>query len=509
MKKLLFNSRSKNSYVQIFYLFILFVLLQIPADSLARFPFEEGDWIAWGDSRYIYDMEIGKRTVYFATNAGILRWDRLNRNWVYRWYSVPGPLNRAFLLKNCRAIIEDPVNSDVYVRAGGKWYRRMIGTERWEERNPSEQLLQQQEAKKQQKINPQQNLINHDFYSVGTNFELQFRNLSWEFAMGMDDNRGRHFFAWNGYGIGIADATTSMLELYPMGPGAAMTMDVVGDEIWCASRLDHEFGWVWHRDRNASKWTFDHPQIEWGLEPANANRMKIGPDGTIWLATDQGVSYKRGNSWHQLRKQDGLPRSHVNDIAPVEGGAWIATDFGLAEIDASNGLIIRPDKRSENLAYRGTFTAITSYNGTVWAVGAGVLMQYTPEMGWQELKGPSTIGGATRPNVISATEGVLAIGDRLGFAFFEKKRGWTQILSNRWEDGQVEAIDFHEGYYWLGTDRGLVKYDPVDKDVVMYKREDGLPGSMVTEIIGEGGWLWLGTDQALVRFHWDVEGRID
>ena len=64
----------------------------------ARYRFEEGDWIAWGDSRRVLNIEVGRNTVFFATSAGVLRWDRNEKRWLFPWFSVPGPLDKAILL---------------------------------------------------------------------------------------------------------------------------------------------------------------------------------------------------------------------------------------------------------------------------------------------------------------------------------------------------------------------------------------------------------------------------
>ena len=58
-----------------------------------------------------------------------------------------------------------------------------------------------------------------------------------------------------------------------------------------------------------------------------------------------------------------------------------------------------------------------------------------------------------------------------------------------------------KGEIWIGTEKGLGRYHPSDKDWKIYTQEDGLPNEFVHGILPEGdSCLWLATNNGLSRF---------
>ncbi len=54
---------------------------------------------------------------------------------------------------------------------------------------------------------------------------------------------------------------------------------------------------------------------------------------------------------------------------------------------------------------------------------------------------------------------------------------------------------------WLGTEDGLIKYNPINGKYRIFNMNDGLPDNKISSIIAEkNGMLWLGTDNGLSRF---------
>ncbi|MFH0883340.1 MAG: hypothetical protein V2A56_10170, partial [bacterium] len=296
-------------------------------------------------------------------------------------------------------------------------------------------------------------------------------------------------------------------DLFPAGPGPSPGMDVTSTDIWCAGKLNRNGGWVWHRNRASNAWEFFDPDNVFGLEPANVQTLKIGPDNIVWLATDAGVIFYRDGRWSRMGKLNGLPSERIYDIAPFAGGAWIATDFGVARIVASDTpIVFRPDPEEAPLPASYPFTAIAMDKPLLYAAGAGLLLRKSGEGAFEEVDAPS-VGISAAPTALFSRDQRLALGGREGFAWREENGRWSQLSSNLWSGGAVFAIDYEGGFWWLGTDRGLVKVDPETKGTLLFGTHEGLPGSVVFSVHGEGDWLWLGTDLALVRFHWNSPRR--
>ncbi len=510
--KRLFNIRLKSSrYFSILVLVIFLFISFLAADfSLARDRFEEGDWIAWGDTRKVYDIEVGRNYIFFGTKAGVLRWDRQTEEWLYPWYTVPGYLDKAILLTGCTRVHEDPLTLDLYIKSWKEWYFRDNGTEKWEIiDSPPGTAMDRIKQKENNPATPGYGMIFPPHYGITQDKELEYYHLRWPFTVGENDTRNRNFFAWENFGVGIVPSYTATLELYPGGPGRSTAIGVNEDVIVCASELNRENGVLYTRDRSSDRWEIFHPDIEWGLEPGKVNRVSISEKGTIWLATTEGAMVRHRNSWRHIRRQEGLPRNVVNDILAVGEYAWAATRNGLVYIDERSGTVLKPNERLDPVPYNHAFSRLAADGDTIWAAGTGRLYHNTPEAGWRADIVAPTIGAATYPKALFAKDGILAIGDRMGFAWRDTDGKWHELFSSRWNDGEVLSITRHQGIFWLGTDVGLVKYNPSNGKIYRFTQSDGLAGKKVFEVIPEGDWLWLGTNKALVRFKWNVPERID
>lgn len=64
---------------------------------------------------------------------------------------------------------------------------------------------------------------------------------------------------------------------------------------------------------------------------STANDMLFHPDGSLWLASFNGIVIWDGSSWENIGREEGLPAKAVYDLALDEAGrVWAATQYGLA-----------------------------------------------------------------------------------------------------------------------------------------------------------------------------------
>lgn len=63
------------------------------------------------------------------------------------------------------------------------------------------------------------------------------------------------------------------------------------------------------------------------------------------------------------------------------------------------------------------------------------------------------------------------------------------------------CLTLSNGFFWIGTSRGLVRVDPLTWNTKTYDRTHGLPGDFVYSMLPEGDHLWLGTSDGLCRFN--------
>ncbi len=494
------------------FLLLAIVLTAFAPEACARQRFMEDDWVAWPDLRTYVDFDLGKNTVYIATTEGILRWSRTKETWLDPWFSVPGPLTEAIFLNNPTKVREDPLTQDVWVLLPDGWVVRDTGVDYWEYKSPDGTTMERMERKSRKRVDPDPGLITPYQYILDINdYSLSYRNKEWKYDGGIATDWNKELYAWLGLGVGIIDKYSPTLQLYPQGVGPSPGLVVTDSTIWAAGQLSYDGGWLWKRTRGEKneKWYFYDPAIAWGLEEGDVQSMQVDKDGTLWIATNHGLMFGDGKRFRLLRKTDGLPSERIKDVQPMKGGAWVATRYGMAFVNKKTAEVIRPDKETEQPFAVGMWSQLAAFGDTLYASGPSFLVKKAKNGPWTEIDVTTTVGAGTDPLALWAEQGFVAIGDKQGIAWGTPNGTWQQAFNHLWNDGYVFSIDFHGGYFWLGTDRGLVKFDPTQGDAIVYTTKEGLPGNKVFEVIGEGDYLWLGTDVALAKFHWNVPGRLD
>jgi Two component regulator propeller len=506
------HSPVNHSFRHTLMLYILIAFtLSLASPASARTRFVEGDWVAWPDMREFVAFEVGRNTVYLGTNNGVLRWDRVKGKWLDPWFSVPDMLGDGIFLTGVINVEEDPLTEDVWVQQADGWVLRDHGLGYWVRKTPDEGTLGRLRRNPTVKINPDPGLISPYMYTVhGQDHSLHHRNQEWAYDGGLNTPWGAQLYTWSGFGVGIIDKYSPVLHLYPQGTGPSPGMVVTDSTIWSAGKLSHDGGWLWKKNRDEpERWYSFDPAAVWGLEQGDVQSMEVDEDGTLWIATNKGLMFGNGKTFRHLRKTDDLPSERINDVQPMKGGAWIATRNGLAFIEKKTAKVIRPDKKTEHDAALNMWSQLAADGDTLYVSGPSYLMRHVKNGPWEEIDVTSTVGSGTDPTALWAERGYIALGDKQGIAWRTSKGEWRQAFNHLWGDGFVFDIDFHGGYFWLGTDRGLAKYDPTQGDAILYTTEEGLPGNVIYEVHGENNYIWLGTDVALARFLWNAEGRLD
>ncbi|MEM7786665.1 MAG: two-component regulator propeller domain-containing protein [Bacteroidota bacterium] len=87
--------------------------------------------------------------------------------------------------------------------------------------------------------------------------------------------------------------------------------------------------------------TFERFGVREGLPSELIGDVEVGPDGLLWIGTDDGLARYDGHSirvWqHRADDPTTLPSSRVAAVLPVEGAVWVGTTEGLARLDLTTG----------------------------------------------------------------------------------------------------------------------------------------------------------------------------
>ena len=91
----------------------------------------------------------------------------------------------------------------------------------------------------------------------------------------------------------------------------------------------------------ASGQAFERFGVRDGLPSELINAVELGPDGTLWIATDDGLARYDGHAFtvwrHRPDDPASIPTSRVTSVAPYDGGAWVGTSGGVARLDLRTG----------------------------------------------------------------------------------------------------------------------------------------------------------------------------
>jgi ligand-binding sensor domain-containing protein/two-component sensor histidine kinase len=238
--------------------------------------------------------------------------------------------------------------------------------------------------------------------------------------------------------------------------------------------------------------------------------------GVWWLATDgKGLwRYPRADSFAELNgrkpariytRRDGLPGDQVHSIfEDSEGNIWIAAQHGPPHL----GRWIRRENRFESWDEPGLPVSfrqdragnvwIGMMGGGVWRYRRGRLTAISTADGFPAGYVMQIYSDAHGRLWISTTQsGVLLVSDP------DAEHPAFQTISMR--DGLCSnhtrfVIEDSNGVFFIGTSRGLDRWDPRNKGFKHFTSSDGLLGNLQNVVLqDQQGNLWFGTWHGLSR----------
>ena len=365
---------------------------------------------------------------------------------------------------------------------------------------------------------------------------------------------------------GLGRETRPIVEPLQGGWHSLTSAEGLGSGAIQAMLQDKE-GYLWiGTDSGLSRYdgvVFTHFFAQDGLPSSAVRALLQDTAGHLWIGTDSGLSRYDGTHFTNFTSRDGLPDNSIwTLLQDVSGHLWIGTEGGLSRYDGirftnftrANGL----NNESVHALYQneqghlwiGTNSGLSHYDGTQFShfSAPGIRSQLE---GLQAGNGSAASSGLISA-LIGGSDGTLWVGtpgtlgrrqqdftffsllDRLvekaatiernGWIYFsgvlalaQSREGSLWIGSDRGllrYDGeqfsQFHAIDLgsavrsfcedREGNIWAGSDRGLLRYDP--SHFTHFDRTSGLPErSATTLLLDRNDHLWIGTDDGLSHYN--------
>lgn len=193
------------------------------------------------------------------------------------------------------------------------------------------------------------------------------------------------------------------------------------------------------------------------LPSLHINALAAGPDGTLWMATSQGLAGLGPQGLRVLDRRHGLPGRIAYAVAVAEDGAiWAGTEGGAVRFGPTGPTVFEQA--------RGTLThdwvnalLVDKTSVIAGTYDAGALRLHpdgtaTPVPGlagaWINPAGLLHLGG--RLAAATLGDGLLWLGAGEGVATRQPGLPSADVTSAAWFEGRV----------WVGTRGGLVSYGP-------------------------------------------------
>ncbi len=255
----------------------------------------------------------------------------------------------------------------------------------------------------------------------------------------------------------------------------------------------------------------------------------------VWIGSDKGMSrydkalgtwknYRQkggseniethGGHWHRhgRKKRDSLSDNVVSSIVVDEQYVWIGTRDGANRFDK---IALRWDQyKTEHGLPANNITSVSSDGSSIWVGTNSGIGKYPRTADDLNAWITYTSGTEIQPSAVSKEFAESLVTDQIWCITASKRHVWVgtrrgvskyDVGKDIWktitvEDGlasdEVSCIAIDGDRVWFGSDRGVTLYNEKADVWAAYTTEDGLASNKVTTIGVDGTEVWIGTYNA-------------
>ncbi len=298
-------------------------------------------------------------------------------------------------------------------------------------------------------------------------------------------------------------------------PAAAVT--------YLAKTLD---GSLWVGTKGGlARWTgTGFERVDEALLPSpRINGLKVDREGRLWVATNRGVVVRHADGSFEQPTWPGMaPGSVLNMLQySADGNFWLDTRDGLGRYRTSTVHNVPLYSMQERGIVKPNWSnAYEDREGGLWFASTNSGLWHLPPS-WRQfsvmsrhlddprsLRNPYPLAMAP-----SASGGIWVVGtrgalDRLDPATGAVEQHVEKINGSNWPLSLAEDA---QGRVWVGSMDELARYDPRDRAVRRWRREDAQDGSLPGDIdvvrLCDGGRLWMYSEDGGLQQRSD-DGRV-
>jgi signal transduction histidine kinase/ligand-binding sensor domain-containing protein len=221
-------------------------------------------------------------------------------------------------------------------------------------------------------------------------------------------------------------------------------------------------------------------------------------NGTLWIATHNGLTKYSNGKFSTLTSKDGLSADYVRaTLVDRDGTVWVGTNDGLCRLTA-NGIVRFSTK--DGLASNTIFSLYQDRAGTLWA-GTNNGLSRLAKGRFSSFTEKDGLVGKDVWSILEDREGNLWAGTAGGGLNCFKMGSFTNLTKSEGlvADTILPVYQDAQGSIWIGSDQGLMRWK--DGRLTTYTTREGLPDNLIFSITQDrAGVLWVGTRRGIGRF---------
>lgn len=476
---------------------ILFFVLLLSQTVSARGRFRPGDWVTWGNFRYVTSVKVGFTHIYFGTTQGVLRYDR-NR------LAFDTPLTTSDGLPDnyVRQLAYDPLTDEIYAAtpqgaayflpAFGEWYAATFPDTMGRVQRPRLPFL----------VSSDFNLRYLGDGLLGDNNFRQFRFTDW-----VDDGFNHLWLGSWGLGPFQADERTEALTRLSYGLlTSRVAATLIGpDEIWFAClRKGTDTGGLVRWGLKDDRWEYFESGVVSNLA-ASQFFCLAGNDDFVFLGTEDGiVRYDRKSGYFRpTGRRGGLHGEAVLALLTTSSGLFAGTRYGVYAVDPKTDSVWNLTSPSISGA---VVNDLQMAGGYLWAAtNRGLYRLAAGGKSWTRFSDPTQIALSTI-RALAVSGQFLWAGGLRGLLQINTTNDSTQGYRNPAGSADLDVYSLAAGskYVWAGVRAGFYQFDPHNVEWDYLSELDGLSSNAVNKIAADGDYIWLSTDGGACRFFWNA-----
>ncbi len=250
------------------------------------------------------------------------------------------------------------------------------------------------------------------------------------------------------------------------------------------------------------------------IPSARVNDMVVDSRGTLWLATEKGLSSVINGQITDMSEDAGtFPAPQAECIAFDGQKIWVGTLFGLYSIARSG----RTERHSVIDSPGGEMILDLTFDGMTLWVGTHAGSAFLDKDGKFVVLDSRVTNGGLRDdwctNIMRFSGWFVATHDK-GISFWNT--GFKASNPEFWKNidtaksgiiRPITGLAFEGNHVWVDTSRGvLFLTTPLEKlfsesvsNFINYTTVHGLPSNRINAILSHRGAVWLGTSSGLAR----------